>query len=99
MKIDKDLFIKMLAQRCNFTVADTRYFVDNLIALFGDCIANGGEINVRGFGKLYTQIIPERKGYKPVTRKPGEGEFADYPEAKRVIFRLSKDLRALAKNK
>jgi nucleoid DNA-binding protein len=96
-KLDKKSFIRALAKKCDYTIADTRVFVDNLISLFGDCIVDGTELDIRGFGKLYIQIIPERKGYKPITGKPGEGQAMNYPEAKRVIFRLSGNLRNLAK--
>jgi nucleoid DNA-binding protein len=98
MKLDKKEFTRALAEKCNYTLGDTKVFVDNLISLFGECILNDTEIDVRGFGKLYIQTIPERKGFKPITRKPGEGQSMNYPEAKRVIFRLSSNLRDLAKN-
>jgi nucleoid DNA-binding protein len=97
-KLDKESFIAALAEKCNYTLVDTKFFVDNLISLFGDCILNDTEIEVRGFGKLYQQTIPERKGFKPVRGKPGEGSAMTYPPAKRVIFRLSSNLRGIAKH-
>ena len=97
-KLDKDLLIRTLADRCNYTISDTKNFLDNLISLFGECIEKDTEIDVRGFGRLYIQILPERNGFKPITGKPGEGTAMRYPEAKRVIFRLAGNLRSLAKN-
>lgn len=97
-KLNKDLFIRMLANRCNYTISDTNNFLDNLISLFEECIESDTEIDVRGFGKLYIQTLPERKGFKPITRRPGEGIAMRYPEAKRVIFRLASNLRNLVKN-
>ena len=96
-KLDKDLFIRTLANKCTYTVSDTKNFLDNLISLFGECIVDDVEIDVRGFGRLYIQTLPERKGFKPITGKPGEGTAMQYPEANRVIFRLSSNLRNLAK--
>jgi nucleoid DNA-binding protein len=97
-RLDKDLLIRTLADRCNYTISDTENFLDNLISLFGECIEKGDEIKVRGFGRLYTQTLPKRKGFKPVTGKPNEGTAMVYPETKRVIFRLASNLRSLAKN-
>jgi nucleoid DNA-binding protein len=96
-KLDKDLLVRALADRCNYTISDTKNFLDNLISLFGECIENDTSIDVRGFGHLYIQILPERKGFKPITGKPGEGTAMWYPKTKRVIFRLASNLRRLTK--
>ena len=96
-KLDKDGFIKALSDKTGYTLGDTRNFVNNMIEVFSDCILNEIEIDARGFGKLYVQTLPERDGFKPIKGKKGEGTKMHYPEAKRVIFKLSKNLRDLTK--
>ena len=79
--INKDLFIEKLAERGNFTKSDMRIILDEMIKLFEDIVADGDEVSIRGLGRLYTSVIPSRKG------KDGQ----QLPKAKRIIFRLSEN--------
>jgi nucleoid DNA-binding protein len=95
--LDKDGFIRLLSEKTGYTLGDTKHFIDVLIDVFGECIVNEIQVDIRGFGKLYQQTIPEREGFKPIKGKKGEGEKMHYPETKRIIFKLAKNLRDLAK--
>lgn len=96
-KLDKDSFIRTLADTTGYTLGDTRRFLDCFIQVLTESIMDGIEINVRGLGKMYVQTLPARKGWKPIKGKIGQGQAMNYPEAKRVIFKLSKNLRDLVK--
>lgn len=96
-ELNKKLFIQELSNRCDYTIKDTRKFVNEMIGLFRDCILEEIPIGVQGFGNLYYQTLPPRRGYKPIKGKPGEGQFMDFPESTRAIFKLASSLRKLTK--
>jgi nucleoid DNA-binding protein len=95
--LDKDGFARALADKTDYTLGDCRHFVNCLIEVFSDCILNEIPLDIRGFGHLYFQLLPERDGFKPIRGKKGEGTKMHYPETTRVIFKLATNLRALAK--
>ena len=95
--LDKDGLIKVISDKTEYTIKDTRRFLNALIETFGECLINEQDIDVRGWGHMYIQTIPARRGYVPIKGKRGEGEFKDFPEAKRVIFKLAKNLRDMTK--
>jgi len=95
--LDKDGFARALADKTDYTLGDCRHFVDCLIEVFADSIINETQLDIRGWGKLYYQTIPERDGFKPTRGKIGQGEKMRYPPTTRVIFKLAKNLRDLAK--
>lgn len=82
--IDKEQFIKLLSQTSGFTQKDSGDFLDSLISVLGDCVAERKEVRVRGFGKLRFFPIKSRKGYNPK-----QLQYIDYPEAEKIIFTLS----------
>lgn len=98
-KIMKDEFVHLLAEKCDYTIKDTETFLKAFIELIRECVENDVEVDICHFGKLYVADIAERKGFKPVRGKPGIGENMVYPATKRVVFRLSGELRDIVKNK
>jgi len=95
--LDKDGFIRKLADVSGYTLGDTRHFVNSLIDVFSDCVLNEQELIIRGLGRLYVQTIDAHEGFKPVRGKPDEGVRVQYPSAKRVIFKLAKNIRDCTK--
>ena len=95
--LDKDGFARCLAKKSGYLLGDSRRFVDALIEVFSDCILTETPLDVRGFGHLYFQTLPERDGFKPIRGKKGEGTKMRYPPTTRVIFKLSSNLRNLVK--
>lgn len=91
--IDKDYFIRLLAERANFTLKDTRILLDALIEIFHDAILEGIPIDIRGFGHLMFIDTPSHKGFDAVRREP-----IDLPASRRIKFRLADNLRELVKN-
>jgi nucleoid DNA-binding protein len=85
-------FIRELAKRADFTIADTKIMWKEVEGLFADAIASDVEIDIQGFGHLMYKPI------KPRTQKnPKTLEIKSYESAERVIFRLSKTLKELRK--
>lgn len=81
--INTDSFIEMVAKRANFTKKDVKIILDTIIEIFTEIVLKGQTLKIRSLGKLYTQVIPARKGVK--------GQML--PPADRVIFRLSENIR------
>jgi nucleoid DNA-binding protein len=81
--INTDEFISSIAKRASFAKKDVQEILNAIVAEFENAVENGDTIKVYGFGKMYSQPIPPRKGMK--------GQ--DLPETQRVIFRLSENIR------
>lgn len=96
-KLDKDGFAHALADKTGYGLGDCRHFVDCLIDVFADAIINETQLDVRGWGKLYYQTVSDRDGAKPTKGIKGKYEKMHYPPTIRVIFKLSSNLRNLAK--
>lgn len=94
--IDTDEVIDYIAKKKRFAKKDVKEILDGLIELYEDCAASGTIIKIRSFGKLHYIKIPPRKisGY---TDKFGRyHEPRDLPEAIKVNFKLSENIRQLA---
>jgi nucleoid DNA-binding protein len=97
--LDKYDFIRLVANKADYKIKDTEVFFDAFLEALKDCVSNEVEANIFGFGRLYYIHLPERKGFKPISGKPGEGENKIYPPVTKVIFRLTKPLRDLIRIK
>ena len=62
--INMDAFIEIIAKRANFAKKDVKIILDTIVEIFTEVVVKGQILKIRGLGKLYTQIIPERKGNK-----------------------------------
>jgi len=81
--LDQDGFITLLAQNARFSKNDVKIIYDEMIGIFEDAVRKNVELKIRSFGHLYTSIIPPRIGIKNKM----------YPEAKKIIFKLSENIR------
>jgi len=79
----KDDFISEIAKRSRFTKSDVSIILETIIEIFSDCVRDNIILKVRGFGRLYVQLIPPRKGSK--------GQ--QLPESTRAIFKLAETIR------
>ena len=94
--IDKDLLVKMLANKASFTQGDSRVFLDALIEIFEECVRTGKTMKVNGFGELASTQIRSESGRGIKTFLVSEDR--KYPSAKRVNFKLSNNIRFAYKN-
>lgn len=81
--IDKDGLIDIIAKRSDFSKGDVKVILDTIISVFEEAVKTNTEIKVRGFGHLYSQILPARLGKDKI----------QLPETIRVIFRLAENIR------
>lgn len=79
----KDDLISEIAKRSRFTKADVAIILETLIEIFTECVRDNIILKIRGFGRLYVQIIPPRKGSK--------GQ--QLSESTRAIFKLAEPIR------
>ena len=87
-----DELAEEIGKRRRFAKKDVREILDELVYLFEDLVADSALeeneksrilVKARGFGHLYMQKIPVRKGNK--------GNML--PETTRTVFKLSKNIR------
>jgi len=90
MKIDKEVFIRKVAQKARFTQSDVRIILDTMIEVIEEAISTKTPMIVRGFFSLSYGELPARKGSSLV------GE--DLPPATRITMRLAKNLRQILKD-
>jgi nucleoid DNA-binding protein len=89
----KEEFVKAVALKTGYTLADTLNFLNALIDVFSDSIVKGQRIDIRGFGHLDYQFV---KGGKHKFSK--EAEMEQSKDSVRAIFRLAMNMRELAKS-
>lgn len=90
LMLDKDELVRRIAEKGHFNLSDTRIFLDSFIEVIKELLIHDSGFNVRGLGKLYIQELPPRKSSNLFGR-------INLPKAKRVIFKLSEDIRDLVK--
>lgn len=90
-KIQKDELVRMISEKTEFNLADTRDFVNGLIEVLEDIVLEEDILDVRELGRIIYQKLPERKGSPLVT----DGEML--PPTTRVHFSLAENITRLAK--
>ena len=81
--INRDAFVSEIASRANFTKKDVEIILDVMRDIFIDAVMNNGVIKVRGLFKLYSQVLPARKGRGGIS----------LPPTTRVIMRVAENIR------
>jgi nucleoid DNA-binding protein len=81
--LNRDDFITEVALRANFTKTDIELILETIIAVFIDVVKENAILKVRGFGKLYTQKLPARKGKAGIS----------LPPTTKIIFKLAETIR------
>lgn len=90
MKINKSMFIRLLAEESGFTLTDTRDFWNAFEKLFAKFIINRANVNISGFGKFYVKKVKAFRAWDGLNKK----RF-DRPETERICFTPSKTLSRL----
>jgi DNA-binding protein HU-beta len=89
----KDELVTKIADMSGYTKKDTEVFLETLIGVFGECAKEGVLINYKGWGQLDFALS---KGGKH--RFSQDSEMIQYPDSVSLTFKLSKNLRDLAKD-
>lgn len=75
--MNKQELIQAVAEKSNLTKADAKTAVDTILTVISDTLADGGEINLIGFGSFSVKTQKQRTG-----RNPQDGRKIDNPRQK-----------------
>ena len=92
--MNRDELIKEIAERANFTQKDITLVLDTLVEIMTECVAKGDVLKVRGFGKLYSSPVPERRGHNAHT-----GETVLFPPSQKILFKLAENIKGNSQTK
>jgi DNA-binding protein HU-beta len=65
--MSRDTLIQTLVEKNGLTKADATVAVTQVIQAISDCMSQGKEINLIGFGKFSVKDVPARTGRNPST--------------------------------
>lgn len=77
-----------LSRKSNLTAASSSRFIGEVFEILGSQLAQGGRIEIRGFGTFQVKTAKPRKGRNP---KEPKKEY-DIPARKVAKFKVSKGL-------
>jgi nucleoid DNA-binding protein len=86
-------FIRIISQRAGFTQGDVKEIYNAIVEMFEESARDGVELKLKGFGKLYYQMLDERNvsGYTG-----SDGVFhppVTHPPTTKIVFRLAENIR------
>lgn len=87
-------FIRLVAKRANFTIADTKFIWDVMVEVMKDSVLHEIPLVLYGFGKLYVRTVSKRIGHNPQTM-----EYEEMQPSKRVVFSISPNFRNIHRKK
>ncbi len=77
-----------MAYKCGLIKKEATAAVDIVFERIADSLADGGRVELRGFGSFFVKQYDARKG-----RNPKTGELINVPAKRLVAFRTGKTLR------
>ncbi|MDD3815795.1 MAG: integration host factor subunit beta [Desulfocapsaceae bacterium] len=84
----KSELIEALSNELNFSISETTGIISTILDSMTDALANGDNIEIRGFGSFTI------KHYEPYTgRNPKTGKETEVKAKKLPIFKVGKDFR------
>ncbi|MDO5650523.1 MAG: HU family DNA-binding protein [Moraxella sp.] len=86
--MNKKEFIQAVADKSGLTQKDIKTTLDATLAVIGDTLADGSEINLVGFGSFAVKTQKARTG-----RNPKTGEKLTIPAKKVPSFKAGKGLK------
>jgi len=102
--MDKDTFVRELSIQTGFSMQDTRVFLDGFVKIFEKAILSGVPLSIRGLGHLTFSTVAPRRGFNARAFQLASKDnpnvnkndfYTDFPEAMRINFQLSANLRDL----
>ncbi|HQL00754.1 MAG TPA: HU family DNA-binding protein [Smithellaceae bacterium] len=85
----KQLLVKLIAQRGNVSQAEARAWFDTVFAVVADAIVLLSKVTITGFGTFRAKEIKARIG-----RNPRTGEAVNIPKSVRLSFKAGKTTKA-----
>lgn len=92
-KINKEMLVREIAERANFTLKDVELIVDTMTQILQEAMREHIEVAITGFGILKHKKIDREFGYKPVPGVVGKAEKIKFPESYRSTFKLSESMK------
>lgn len=86
----KDEFIRKLAAQSGLSIQDTKIVWAEVEKIFVECIEKREPLSLRGLGHMNFAVIPAHKGFDL-----SKNEKVDMPEAEKLYFTFSRNLRDL----
>lgn len=93
-KLTKEWFIREIAERARFTIGDVRIIWNEIEEILKDIIYYENELVLPGLLKISVTTIKEHMGHNAVEDSP-----MLIPESKRVVFKASRALLEMLRNK
>lgn len=84
----KNEFIRLWASRTGLTIKDAKEIWSEFEKIIEECIDKREPLDLRGFGHLDYVALPARIGFDIL-----ENKKVEYPEAEKLCFRLSRNLK------
>ena len=88
--MNKSDLIKSLAEKQNLTEKQAADIVDLIFNSFSEALANGGRIEIRGFGSFVVKKYGAYKG-----RNPKTGKLISVTGKKLPFFKVGKELKEM----
>ena len=86
--MNKSDLAKTIALNANLPKKTAEDVVNTIFDSLSRELADGGRIEIRGFGSFYSKTYDAREG-----RNPRTGEAINVPEKTHVLFRVGKELK------
>jgi nucleoid DNA-binding protein len=98
MIYNKDTAARKIAQLTGMRINDSVYCIDVFQQFLAEVIENGDGFSIQGIGTLKIIDYKERDGFIPKKGKIGEGIKTHFPATKKIVFRVSDQLKELLRN-
>lgn len=90
--LNKKALTEVVAAKFNFTKKAAGEIVDTVFDEMLSTLADGGKVDISGFGKFEVKVRAERMGINPATKEP-----MTVPSTKSPSFKASKALKDAVK--
>lgn len=90
--LNKKALVESVAEKLEMTKKDATVAVDTVFEEIAETLANGGKVDISGFGKFEVSERAARKGINPATKQP-----LDIPASKSPKFKAAKALKDAVK--
>ena len=80
--LNKKGLVEVLANKLEITKKDATVAVDTVFDEIAETLANGGKVDISGFGKFEVSERAARKGINPATKEPIEIAASKSPKFK-----------------
>lgn len=88
MKLSKKDFIELMAEKCDCTKVDAKYWIETIFDGLTTCLAEKNDIAIPGFGAFEYREKEEHQ-----SRNPSTGETVTVPAHGVVKFKVAKALK------